>query len=111
MTQSTTEIGATVIERSLTISGPPSASNTPTSGTFTDDFQTEKHRLSGKPLFRPVRRLSAASSSSAEIDSEEAARQPLQLRMPPRSRIQAILDRRAGRDQDPWLDDQYDWRP
>jgi hypothetical protein len=111
MTQSTTEIGATAIERSFTISGPSSASNTPTSATFTDNFQKEKHRLSGKPLFRPVRRLSAASPSSAEVDSEEAARQLLQRRMPPRSRIQAILDRRAGGNEDPWLNDEYDWRP
>ena len=65
----------TAIERSFPISGPSSASNTPTSGTFTDDFQKEKHRLSGKPLFRPVRRLSAASPSSRRrwIPTEAAA--------------------------------------
>jgi hypothetical protein len=111
MNHATTEIAAGVIKGSFTISRASSVNNTPTSTTFTDDFQKEKHRLSGKPLRRPARRLSAASPAPGELDTEEAARQLLQHRMPPRSRIQAIIDRRAGRDQDPWLDDEYDWRP
>jgi hypothetical protein len=37
-------------------------------------------------------------------------RQLLQLRMPPRSAIKAIIDRRRAK-PDPWLDDEHDWPP
>jgi hypothetical protein len=111
MNPATTEIAAPVIQGSFTISRAPSTGNATTSMTFTDDFQKEKHRLSGRPLRRPARCLLGSSPTSVELDPEETARRRLQDRMPPRSRIQAIIDRRAGRDQDPWLDDEYDWRP
>lgn len=40
---------------------------------------------------------------------EQTSRELLQRRMPPRSRIEAIVDRTPA--HDPWLDDEYDWRP
>ena len=109
MNHATTEIATTAIERSFNISRASSVGSTPTSGTFTAEFQDERHRLSGRPLLRPARRPSATSSSSVECDAEKAARLLLQRRMPPRSGIQAIINQRPARD--PWLDDEYDWRP
>jgi hypothetical protein len=109
MNHATTEIAAMVIEKSFLIQRSSLPGDIRTSATFREDFYQEKHRLSGKPLRRPARRRPAASSASVEPAAEEAARQLLQHRMPPRSRIQVILDRRPARD--PWLDDEYDWRP
>ena len=37
-------------------------------------------------------------------------REALQRRMPPRTGIKAIIDRRRAK-PDPWLDDKYDWKP
>jgi hypothetical protein len=109
MNRATTEIATPAIGGSFTISRSSSTVDIATSGTFRDDFQREKPQLSGKPLLRPSRRRPAPRPVTIEGDSEEAARLRLQRRMPPRSRIQAILDRRP--DRDPWLDDEYDWRP
>ena len=92
MNRATTEIAATPIEQSFNISRASSVGSTPTTGTFTDDFQAEKHRLSGRPLRRPARRLPATSSAFVESDSEKATRLLLQHKMPPRSRIQAIIE-------------------
>jgi hypothetical protein len=71
MNRATTEIAATPIEQSFNISRASSVGCTPTTGTFTDDFQAEKHRLSGRPLRRPARRLPATSSAFVESDSEK----------------------------------------
>ena len=62
MTHATTEIAVEAIECRLTISGPSSAESTPTSGTFTEDFQAEKHRLSGKAT-PPARRATFGGNS------------------------------------------------
>ncbi len=54
--------------------------------------------------------VSAAVSSNAippGPEQELAYRQTLKRRMPSRSRIQAIIDRRRGL-SDPWLDDEHD---
>lgn len=109
MNRVTTEIAPPAIGEPYTISRPATTVRVVTSGTFRVDFQKERHYLSGKPLRRPSRRRPTSKSPSAETAAEEAARQSLQRRMPPRSRIQAIVDRRPARD--PWLDDEYDWRP
>ncbi len=111
MNRATTEIAARAIGEPIAISRSCSVGDDETSGTFVAEFQMEKQRLSGKPLRRPARRRPASRSVPIETVSaeEEAARQLLQRRMPPRSRIQAIIDRRPARD--PWLDDEYDWRP
>ena len=111
MIHATTEIAARAIGEPIAISRSSTVGDNETSGTFVADFQREKQRLSGKPLPRPAPRSPASRSAPIETASaeEEAARQLLQRRMPPRSRIQAIIDRRPARD--PWLDDEYDWRP
>jgi len=109
MNGATTEIAIPAIEGPFTISRSSSTVEIVTSGTLRDDFQKEKHQLSGEPLRRPARRRPASNSPYLETTSEEVARQLLRRCMPPRSRIQAIVDRRPARD--PWLDDEYDWRP
>jgi hypothetical protein len=80
-----------------------------TEGTFEFRFDKVKHILSPKPLRRPRRRL--ATDLPIPIESTGnglTRREAIQRRMPPRGRIQEIIDRRPARD--PWLDDEHDWR-
>jgi hypothetical protein len=52
----------------------------------------------------------APEPSAGPVEPELTRRQLLQLRMPPRTGIKAIIDRRRSQ-PDPWLDDKYDWQP
>jgi hypothetical protein len=117
MNHTKTEIAATAVEQ-FNISRSSLSGNTPTSGTFTDNVHREKQQRCWRRLRRPTRRprlegcRQAVGSPSVDPDAEEIARQRLQDRMPARSRIQAINDRRkAANERDPWLEDAYDWRP
>jgi hypothetical protein len=99
MSQATTELPARRIEMHAASPGKPHESTGTTLRTFIPRFYQIKQLLSGKPLRRPSRPTMGYPSR----------RQLIERRLPPRSRIQAIIDNRPARD--PWLDDEYDWRP
>jgi hypothetical protein len=109
MSQATTEIPARAFEISVT---PKVASSeiTETFATFKAGFDRARHLLSNKPLLRANRTRPLRTFVSSESESERSSRRLLiQRRMPSRSRIQEILTQRP--DHDPWLDDEFDWRP
>ena len=109
MIQTTIELPAELFE--LTVGQRPASDAVSlTCATYKADFDKAKHLLSGKPLRRPNRQRPLDRSASIKSASDELSRrQLLQRRMPPRSRIQTILDQRPA--HDPWLDDEHDWRP
>lgn len=109
MSPATTEIAAPAIEESINLQPGSTPDIVATSHTFTADFAKERHRLSGRPLRRPDRRLPISTPVVPMRAEEDAARKALQRRMPSREKLQAMADRRPR--PDPWLDDKYDWRP
>jgi hypothetical protein len=108
MSQTTIGIPSPATEVSV---GEPAASNVMnvTRGTFKGAFEELRHLLSAKPLRRPARRRATPSHTPSGPAAEEAERQALMRRMPARGRIEEIA--RKTPSPDPWLDDQYDWRP
>lgn len=110
MSQATTEIPPRLVEMSITSPRPGSDKSARTAITFNLGFDKVKHLLSDRPLRRPNRGRPLVRSVCMESGTDELTRRKLlQRRMPPRSRIQAILDQRPAHDL--WLDDEHDWRP
>jgi hypothetical protein len=108
MSQTTIGIPSPAVEVSVGEPAPSNLKNV-TCGTFKGSFEELRHLLSGKPLRRPARRHASPSRTPSGPTDAEAERQALMRRMPPRGRIEEIA--RKTPSPDPWLDDEYDWRP
>jgi len=69
-----------------------------------------KMTINAKELFDklPPEQQDRIQQRTKELIEEEYLRQQLMKRMPPREKIQEIIDRRDKTKPDPWLNDIYD---